>query len=317
MAHGARPAGLLDQALGASRGSRRIAFLREVVPDAPGGWCELVRDVAALANSGGGVLIVGVDPSGLPTGWDPSPLLRAGVSVVVDQLAAYTGERFDDVTITKAQKDGQRVAAVLVGARTGSPLVFERAGTSTDADGREREVFARGTTWFRHGARSAPARAQDVARFAKRQEAQIRREVLRNLRRVSSAPTGSQVLVVPPGSAPTTAIERVRLVDDPSAPAVARADYDVTHPHRQKDVVATINARAGRPLVNAHDLLSVRRTHDVDSRDELFHKPRFGSPQYSDAFIDWLIASHRADSAFFDKAKAEYRQRQLDRRAGT
>jgi hypothetical protein len=133
---------------------------------------------------------------------------------------------------------------------------------------------------------------------------------------VASAPLGSHVLVVPPTSAPTSALERVRLVDDPGAPAVARADYDVTHPHRQKDVIALVNERLGRELVNAHAILSVRRVHDVDAREEWYHHPRFGTPQYTDAFVDWLVASYEQDHAFFDAAKAEYHRRQLARRAG-
>ncbi len=280
-----------------------------------GGWCHLVRDVAALANSGGGVLLIGLDDRGQPTGWDPSELLRVGQAAVVEQVAAHVGERLDGLEILEVQRDGHRLAAIDVPERTGSPLVFEHAGRYTDADGVAQEVFAAGTTYFRHGGISGPARARDVARFAAREERRLRREVLRNLRRVSSAPTGSQVLVVPPATAPTASVERVRLVHDPSAPAVALADFDVTHPYRQKEVIAAVNARIGGERVNSHTILCVRRVHGVDAQEELFHKPRFGSPQYSDAFIEWLVASHDRDPSFFDDAKAEYRRRQLEQRA--
>jgi hypothetical protein len=242
-------------------------------------------------------------------------LLRGGPAVVVEELAAYVGERFEGIDVVEATKGGHRLAAIQVAERTGSPLLFERAGTCVDPDGQEREVFARGTTYFRHGARSRPALARDIARFAAREEKRIRRDMIRNLRRVSAAPTGSQVLVVPPSSAPATSLERVRLVDDPAAPAVALADFDVTHPHRQTEVIASVNARIGDELVNSHTILSVRRVHDTDRREEFFHKPRFGSPQYSEAFIDWVVASFHADPAFFEDSKAEYRRRQLERRA--
>jgi hypothetical protein len=307
---------LLDQALTAARGSRRIERKPGVDLDDAATWCDLLRDVAAMANTGGGVIVVGLDRTGRPTGWDPDALLRIDPGRIIDKLAEHLGERFEEISIVEATKAGDRLAAIQVGARTGSPLVFERPCAYRDAEGLRREAFARGTVYFRHGAKSEPALARDLARFAGREERQVRQEMIRHLRRVSSAPLGSQVLVVPPSSAPTTAIERVRVVDDPDAPAVARADYDVTHPHRQKDVVAAVNGRFGRALVNTHDLLCVRRVHDVDARDALFHKPKFGSPQYSDAFIDWLVASFGADPSFFDDAKAEYRRRQLARRAG-
>ncbi len=276
---------------------------------------EVVRDVAALANSGGGVIVVGLDAWGEPWGWEPDQALRTWRAVVLEQVATYVGEPFDGFELVEVEKAGHPLAAILVGERTGSPLVFERPGTHVDGEGREHEGFARGTTYFRHGARSEPAQARDVTRFAAREERRIRRDITRNLRRVSAAPTGSQVLVVPPRSAPVASIERVRLVDDPDAPAVALADFDVTHPHRQKEVIATVNARIGGDLVNSHTILCVRRVHDTDRREEFFHKPRFGSPQYSDAFIDWVVASHAGDHRFFDDARAEYRRRQLERRA--
>ena len=281
----------------------------------PGTWIDLIKDIAALANSGGGVVVVGLDEQGRPTGWDPRDLLRTERSAVVEPLAAYVGERFEGVEIVEAEKGAQRLAVIQVAERTGSPLVFERAGAYLDADGQEREVFARGTTYVRHGAKSEPALARDITRFASREEKRIRRDITRNLRRVSSAPTGSQVLVVPPRSAPSASVERVRLVDDPDAPAVALADFDVTHPYRQTEVIASLNARLGGDLVNSHTILCVRRIHDTDRREEFFHKPRFGSPQYSDAFIDWVVASYSEDAQFFDDAKAEYRRRQLARRA--
>jgi hypothetical protein len=306
---------LLDQALAARRGSRRIALVHGVDQDDLQARLELLRDVAALSNSGGGVLLVGVDRTGQPTGWDPGALLRAGANALVDELATYVGERVEGVKMAPARKGTARLAALEVSARHGSPLLFETAGSYVDEDGQARELFGRGTVWFRHGGKSEPARARDLAGFAHREEARRNRELQRNLRHVSTAPIGSQVLVVPPSTAPTSALERVRLVDDPSAPAVARADYDVTHPHRQKDVIAAVNARLGRDLVNAHDILSVRRVHDTDARDEWFHQPRFGSPQYTDAFVAWLVESYQRDHSFFDAAKAEYQERQLARRA--
>jgi hypothetical protein len=96
---------------------------------------------------------------------------------------------------------------------------------------------------------------------------------------------------------------------------VALADFDVTHPYRQKEVIAAVNHRLGGDLVNAHTILCVRRVHDTDEREELFHKPRFGSPQYSDAFIDWVVTSYRREPSFFEDAKAEYHRRQVARRA--
>jgi hypothetical protein len=60
--------------------------------------------------------------------------------------------------------------------------------------------------------------------------------------------------------------------------------------------------------VNAFDILSVRRVHAVseETRPEFVHVPKFGSPQYSDAFVDWLVGEHERDPGFFTRAKAGY-----------
>ena len=60
--------------------------------------------------------------------------------------------------------------------------------------------------------------------------------------------------------------------------------------------------------VNAFDVLSVRRVHAIseETRPEFVHVPKFGSPQYSDAFVDWLVEQDARDPEFFAQAKAGY-----------
>ena len=84
----------------------------------------------------------------------------------------------------------------------------------------------------------------------------------------------------------------------------ARAhDFDLTHPYRQTEVVRTVNERVGRKLVSGYDLQCVRKVYDAAHRPEFFHRPKFGSPQYSEAFVSWLVSEWEKDE-FFEKAKA-------------
>jgi hypothetical protein len=55
-------------------------------------------------------------------------------------------------------------------------------------------------------------------------------------------------------------------------------------------------------------VLSVRRVHAIseETRPEFVHVPKFGSPQYSDAFVDWLVSERQRDPQFFERAKASY-----------
>jgi len=72
-------------------------------------------------------------------------------------------------------------------------------------------------------------------------------------------------------------------------------------------------------VVNAFDVLSVRRVHAIseETRPEFVHVPKFGSPQYSDAFVDWLIGEDERDPEFFAQAKAKYLASRPRRRAAS
>lgn len=84
---------------------------------------------------------------------------------------------------------------------------------------------------------------------------------------------------------------------------------DITHPHRQKEVVQLINQQLNdRKTITSYDILCVRKIFKIDgSKPNFYYKSKFASPQYSNAFIDWLVEQFNKDSAFFDKAKQKCR----------
>jgi hypothetical protein len=173
----------------------------------------------------------------------------------------------------------------------------------------EHVAFARGGLYFRHGAKSEPATGEDVRDFIRRQLEATRTQWLANIRQVMHAPDGAEVAVIETAERdeegrPTL----IRLTTDPHAPLYGQVDPDQSHPYRQKEVIREVNVRLGEGTVNAFDVLSVRRVHAIseETRPEFVHVPKFGSPQYSDAFVDWLAAEYQRDPDFFANAKARY-----------
>src|SRR6266446_1169041 len=83
----------------AERESRGLDFKEQFDPEDSGGWCELIKDIVAIANSGGGRIIVGVKDNGQPSGWDPSPMLLLDHAKVVDRISRYVGEPFGDFEV--------------------------------------------------------------------------------------------------------------------------------------------------------------------------------------------------------------------------
>lgn len=101
----------------------------------------------------------------------------------------------------------------------------------------------------------------------------------------------------------------VRIVTDPNAIAVRAIDYDVSHPYRQKDLLNRIKELlpAGAS-VSTYDLTAVRYASNIVDRREYYHKPKFGSAQYSDSYAQWLSQSYTADPEFFRNARERYQE---------
>jgi hypothetical protein len=284
----------LSRAAEAKRSSKRVELDEGFDPKMPGVWLELVRDVAAMANSGGGVVVLDGDVE---------------EEQLHEELARYAEPEFEAFEVRDIKRAGRSATAIVVEGVANTPLVFIRTGRYRSADGGEHVAFARGGLYFRHGAKSEPATGADVRDFIKRQLDATRSQWLANIRQVMHAPDGAEVAVIETAERddegrPTL----IRLTTDPHAPLYGQVDPDRSHPYRQKEVIREVNERLDGDGVNAFDILSVRRVHAVseETRPEFVHVPKFGSPQYSDAFVDWLVGEHEQDSDFFAKAKASY-----------
>jgi hypothetical protein len=238
---------LLERAAAAKRASKRVALAPALA----------LEDVVAMANSGGGVIVLG--NGGAPTRDE----IRDGLM------------GFDAFELTTVTRNGSRLPAVVVGEAGDLPLEVER------------------TVYFRHGAKSSPATADDIRRFIDRRLKVTRRRWLRNIR---------EVVVNDAVAAPV-----VRLSEDPNAPVYGKLDPDRTHPYRQKEVVQAVNDRAALHLT-PYDVLSVRRVHGIDdeSHPEFAHRMKFGTVQYSEAFVEWLLTQYALDREFFEDAKHAY-----------
>lgn len=95
----------------------------------------------------------------------------------------------------------------------------------------------------------------------------------------------------------------MRLVNDESAPAFKAFRTDLLYPFRQKELVARVNALLVGPTITGHDVHCVRKAHGVDGQPTFSYKPKFSSPQYSEAFAEWMAEQSRADVDFFQKAR--------------
>ncbi len=85
-------------------------------------------------------------------------------------------------------------------------------------------------------------------------------------------------------------------------------DAALTHPHRQKNVVAEVNkALGGVSRIVGHDVQCVLKAHNIPQNQAFYHRSAmpYSSPQYSQAFVDWLVSQARRDPEFFTKVRAQ------------
>jgi len=142
-----------------------------------------------------------------------------------------------------------------------------------------------------------PATTEELAKIVQRRVEAARKEWLGAVRRVVKEPEERPIAV--------------RVVQDRRAPAYRVVDYDKTHPYRQKELLAAFRARVPEQPINQFDFLAVRTVHKTDDRPELTHKPMFGSRQYSESFLEWLVAQSKRDPQFFADARQKYRSGML------
>ena len=265
-------------------------------------WVEVVKDVVALANSGGGVVIFGIADDGAPSKFDCGTLEQLDPATLTDKIYKYTGQQFHAFTFLRAIRDGRLLFAIAVDGAT-VPIVFSKPGTYSVGDGKQKNAFSAGTVYFRHGAKSEPANSDDLRLFIEDRIEKMRKAWFEGIAKVVEAPPGSQIQVTTP-EASEIAEGPVRLVNDPSAPAVRQLSVDETHPFRQKEVVKEVNRLLrGAKTINSYHIQCVRQAYGTEANPTFAYTMNYSSPRYSRAFVDWIIQQHSENPEFFEDAK--------------
>lgn len=307
---------LVKKALNAKRESKSIEFKQSINVASPGEWVEIIKDIVAISNSGGGVIVIGVDNHGKPKGFDIKPLTEFDSADITNKINKYTGVQYSDFEILEEEKAGQKVALLIIQG-VSIPIVFTKPGTYDIGGGKQKTAFGIGTIYFRHGAKSDPGNTEDIRKAIERQLDSIRKDWIRGVRKVVTAPRGSKIVVasgeVKESSSPDAT--PIRIVDDPKAPAYRKIDYDVSHPHRMTELVRRLNEELrGKAIVNSRRLLCLRRLHNLDENPDFCHKPTFTSMQYSETLVDWIMTQMKANARFLEDARAECYARRFELR---
>jgi hypothetical protein len=309
-------------------------------PQSKQDWCELIKDIIAMSNSGGGLIIVGADDDGKPLAdMDVAPLLAVDPADVTNRIHSYTDQHFAAFEITQGIRQGEPVALIDVGP-SDIPIVFTAHGGYAIPGG-QKTAFVKGSVYFRHGAKSEPGTTDDLRQALERKLAQVKGFWLDGIGKVMAAPPGSDVQIVQraitlkdsedamavrltiDGGAPAIGASNValrdatdalpiRLTNDESAPTLSVVQADRLYPHRQKELVKRLAERiGGKPLIGPHDLQCVRRVHEIDDNPMFTYQAQHSPRKYTEAFVDWLLSKYAEDPHFFKQARELVRMRNL------
>lgn len=304
---------LLERATIAMRESKHLDFKREFDLSSQQAWCEVIKDIVAFANSGGGIIIFGVANDGTNTDFDGAPILAHDTADIANRIARYTGIQAVDFEIVELKR-GNKTRPALVVSETDVPIVFAKPGTYDIGEGKQKTAFSQGTIYFRHGSKSEPGNRDDLSGWRDREIARARKSWLGGIRKVvRAAPTDAITVVSASKSAGKSgAVIKAMVTDDPSAVSFVPANAEEIWPHRQIDLIRAVNRQIGRQyLVNSHDIYCIKLVFDIlKTRREFAYKShRLASPQYSDAFIDWIVNEYKRDKSFFQRVRAECKKR--------
>lgn len=231
-----------DSLLLATQETKQVDFKESFDVNSKGDWCELIKDFAAMANSGGGVVVIGLNNSGECSGFDVKEILQTDPADITNKVFSYTGQHFSGFRLLSIERNGNILAGICIQA-VSIPLVFTKPGSYQEGD-RQKTAFSGNSVYFRHGAKSEPCTSDDLRQFLEREIERVKTSWLDGIRKVVEAPEGSKVLVVPQDST-TFPLSSVKVVDDPTAPAVRLKEEEIleNYPLSFKELMVELRTR--------------------------------------------------------------------------
>ena len=285
-----------------------VDFKREFDPTSNPQWLELLKDIVAMANSGGGIILLGLDDDGLPSSGDVSHLFELDPADITNKIYKYTDHQFHDFQFIEASKRDITICALVVGPAP-IPIIFTKPGTYSIENNRQKTAFSAGTVYFRHGAKSEPGCTDDLRSSFERLLSFTKSSWLDGIAKIVEAPAGARIAVLPPEIRQSDSPQAVpiRIVDDPTASPYFALKVDDTHPHRGKEVIALVNQRLSpHKSITSHTIVCIRRVHQIQKDIRLCYTMNYSAPRYSNDFVEWIVAQYEKNSSFFEEVKLAY-----------
>jgi len=302
---------LLERAKIAERESKYLDFKREFNLNSAEAWCSLIKDIVAFANSGGGIVIFGVEDDGSDSKFDATAILKFDDADITNKIAKYTNYQFSEIEIVEVLRGSKSYPAFLISS-VEVPIVFMKPGTYDVGGGKQKTAFSQGTIYFRHGSKSEPANRDDLQGWRDREIARARSSWLGGIRKVVETAPGQSVVVTTQvaNNKTTGAVPWAVVTADPNATRFVPTNAEEIWLYRQKDLIVEVNKKLPKSMpINSHDIQSINNTLNVlKTHPEFAYKSHSHiSSQYSAGYADWIIQQFRKNKNFFVEMRQKYR----------
>lgn len=287
----------------------RLDFKRGFDPTQTGDWCELIKDIVAIANSGGGRIIIGLDDDGKPSGESVQAFKSLDPADVVNKIHKYTACQLTDFVIEQVEIVGSAAATMTIGG-VRLPIIFSAPGEYEWPPGKKKYAFNKGTIYFRHGAKSEPGTSDDLRSTIERELERVKSFWLDGIAKVVQAPPEADIQIVSSAvSLSKDGSQQIRLTTEGSGPEFRVVDNDQLYPYRAKELKSRLPEVLGPNIATPYDIQLVRKQFGIDDNPNFSYKGKFGSRQYSETFVEWLADQHKRDEHFFLKVRDVARQK--------
>ena len=198
---------------------------------------EVIKELVAFANSGGGKIVFGQDKDSR-TGVDASHVDALDSAKCSDQIRKYTGlESFELKHETESLQNGKFIHTLVV-PRSQNLIVMSRDGSWKGFDPKkDKPLFGKGDVWVRHSSKTERLSNEDVRQWADGIRADEREKFLSRLNTVISLPEGFDV-VAPSGT-------RIESPKDLLANACSRRQRDPANLLNGDELLWVFQNRAG------------------------------------------------------------------------
>jgi hypothetical protein len=159
---------------------------------------EIVKDIVAMANSGGGKIIFGRSETEAP-GLDPDDCELLDSARITDYASKFISPSSVEVSHEIEElNNGNLVVAIHV-KPSDYPIVMAKLGTWSGFDTRkDKAAFRPGEIWVRHGSKSERVSHEDVKRWIDRARQEERDKIMQRLTTYVNLPEGTSLQVVSP-----------------------------------------------------------------------------------------------------------------------